>query len=103
MPTAASIVFTSPLFGEPRIDQATAATSGGTNRGSRLAAAISPLHGVSVRTTTHEKVRPMTAASAVPPMQATSELARARWTFGLARTVVKFSIDRLKLLNPSTT
>ena len=80
-----------PVRGEARIDQATAATSGGTNSGSMLAAAMKPLQGVLVRTTTQEKVRPMTTASAVPPPQAISELASARWTLGLARTVTKFA------------
>ena len=92
-----------PVFGEARIDQATAATSGGTNSGSMLAAAMKPLHGVLVRTTTQEKVRPMTTASAVPPPQAISELASARWTLGLARTVTKFASERSKTPNPSTT
>ena len=77
-------VLSRPVRGEARIDQATAATSGGTNSGSMLAAAMKPLQGVLVRTTTQEKVRPMTTASAVPPPQAISELASARWTLGLA-------------------
>ena len=92
-----------PVFGEARIDQATAATSGGTNSGSMLAAAMKRLHGVLVRTTTQEKVSPMTTASAVPPPQAISELASARWTFGLPRTVMKLSNDRSKTPKPSTT
>ena len=79
-----------PVFGEARIDHATAATSGGTNSGIMLAAAMKRLHGVSVRTTTQENVSPMTTASAVPPPQAISELASARWTLGLPRTVMKF-------------
>ena len=91
------------MRGEARIDQATAATSGGTNSGSMLAAAMKPLQGVLVRTTTQEKVRPMTTASAVPPPQAISELASARWTLGLARTVTKFASEMLKTPNPSTT
>ena len=49
------------------------------------------LHGVLVRTTTHENVSPMTTASAVPPPQAISELASARWTLGLPRTVMKLA------------
>src|SRR6185312_1195789 len=83
-----------PDFGEPRIDHATAATSGGTNSGSKLADAISRLHGVLVRTTTQENVSPMTTASAVPPPQAISELASAACTFGLPSTAVKFASDR---------
>ena len=79
------------MRGEARIDQATAATSGGTNSGSMLAAAMKRLQGVLVRTTTHEKVSPITTASAVPPAQAISELASARWTFGLPRTVMKLA------------
>ena len=64
---------------------------------------MKPLQGVSVRTTTHEKVRPMTTASAVPPPQAISELASARWTLGLARTMMKLSSERSNMPNPSTT
>ena len=92
-----------PVRGEARIDQATAATSGGTNSGSMLAAAMKRLHGVLVRTTTQEKVSPMTTASAVPPAQAISELASARWTFGLPRTVMKLANDRSNMPKPSTT
>ena len=64
---------------------------------------MKPLQGVLVRTTTHEKVRPMTTASAVPPPQAISELASARWTLGLATTVAKFASEMSKTANPSTT
>src|SRR3954471_14059426 len=98
-----SMVLSRPVFGEASSDHATAATSGGTNSGIRLTAAMKRLHGVSVRTTTHEKVSPMTTASAVPPPQAISELASARWTLGLPRTVTKFLSDRSKTPNPSTT
>src|SRR6476661_11195661 len=103
MPNHLKTVLISPVLGEPRITQATPATSGGTNSGSMLAAAMKRLHGVLVRTTTHEKVSPMTTASAVPPAQAISELASARCTFGLARTVTKLASDRLKTPKPSTT
>src|SRR4029453_14142984 len=78
------IVLTRPDFGEPRIDQATPATSGGTNSGIKLTAATKPRPGVLGRTTIQEKVSPMITASAVPPAQAISEFASARWTFGLA-------------------
>ena len=91
MPAAARNVLSSPVFGDARIDQATAATSGGTNSGSMLAAAMKPLQGVLVRTTTHEKVSPMTTASAVPPAQAISELASAACTLGLPSTVTKLA------------
>ena len=64
------IVLSSPVFGDARIDHATAATSGGTNSGIMLTAEMKPLQGVSVRTTTHENVSPMITASAVPPPQA---------------------------------
>src|ERR1044072_2553111 len=93
MPAQASIVLSRPVFGEARIDHATAATSGGTNSGIMLTAEMKPLHGVSVRTTTQENVSPMMTASAVPPPQAISELASARWTFGLPRTVMKFESE----------
>ena len=97
------MVLSRPVFGEARIDHATAATSGGTNSGIMLTAEMKPLHGVLVRTTTQENVSPITTASAVPPPQAISELASARWTFGLPRTVMKFVSDRSKTPNPSTT
>ena len=45
----------------------------------------------------------MTTAKAVPPAQAISELAGARWTLGLPRTVTKLASDRSKTPNPSTT
>ena len=93
----------SPLLGDARTAHATAATSGGTNSGSMLAAEMKPLQGVLVRTTTHEKVRPMTTASAVPPPQAISELASATWTLGLPSTVMKFANERLNTPKPSTT
>src|SRR3954463_1588829 len=92
-----------PDLGEPRIDQATPATSGGTNSGIRLAAAMKRRHGVLVRTTIQENASPIATASAVPPAQATSELISARWTLGLARTVRKLSKERLKPAKPSTT
>src|SRR5262245_66306398 len=92
-----------PDFGEPRIDQATPATSGGTNSGIRLAAATKPRHGVLVRTTIQENVSPMMTASAVPPVQAINELASARCTLGLARTVRKLASDRSNTPKPSTT
>src|SRR3954451_12328801 len=103
MPIQFRMVLRRPDFGEARIDHATAPTSGGTNSGIMLAAAMKRLHGVSVRTTTQEKVRPITTASAVPPAQAISELASARWTFGLPRTVMKFESERSKTAKPSTT
>src|SRR5467141_584129 len=80
------MVLISPDFGEPRIDQAMPATSGGTNSGIRLAAATKPRHGVLVRTTIQENVSPMMTARAVPPVQAISELASARCTLGLPST-----------------
>src|SRR5262245_7382210 len=103
MPKPASKVLRRPVFGEARIDQATAATSGGTNRGNMLTAAMKPLQGVLVRTTTQEKVKPMTTASAVPPPQATSELTSAACTLGLARTLAKFASEISKTPKPSTT
>src|ERR1044072_2220405 len=94
MPAQASMVLSRPVLGEARIDHATAATSGGTNSGIMLTGELKHLRGVPVRTTTHENVNPMITASAVPPPQAISELASARWTFGLPRTVMKFVRDR---------
>src|SRR2546423_11717392 len=97
------MVLMRPDFGEPRIDQATPATSGGTNSGIRLTAATKPRHGVFVRTTIQEKVSPITTASAVPPVQAISEFANAPWTLGLPRTVTKLASERSNTPNPSTT
>ena len=91
MPILARMVFSSPVFGDPRIAQATPPTSGGTNSGSIPAAAISPFSGVSVRTTIQAKASPITTATAVPPVQATSEFARAKWTFALPSTAMKLA------------
>ena len=79
----------SPVRGDPSITQATPATSGGTNSGSSPAVAITPLHGVFVRTTIQAKARPIETASAVPPVQAMSELASASPTLGLTSTDAK--------------
>src|SRR5258708_27563256 len=97
------MVLISPDFGEPRIDQATPATSGGTNSGIRLAAATKPRHGVLVRTTIQENVSPMMTARVGPPVQAISELASARCTIGLPRTVTKLASERSHTPNPTTT
>ena len=56
------MVLIRPVFGEPRIAQATPATSGGANSGRMLAAAIKPLNGVLVRTTIQENSSPITTA-----------------------------------------
>ena len=92
-----------PVFGEPRMVQATPATSGGANSGSMLAAAIKPLNGVLVRTTIQENPNPITTAIRVPPPQATSVLNSASATLGLASTARKLAIDRWFRLKPSTT
>src|SRR5713101_3182064 len=97
------IVLMRPDFGEPRIDQATPATNGGTNSGIKLAAPMKRFQGVLVRTTIQENASPIATASAVPPVQAMSEFIRARWTLGLARTVRKLSRERSNAPNPSTT
>jgi hypothetical protein len=91
MPVHLIMVLSRPVFGERGSTMRPPPTSGGTNSGIMLTAAMKRLHGVSVRTTTHEKVSPMSTASAVPPPQAISELASAQWTFGLPRTVMKLS------------
>src|SRR5262249_57493399 len=85
------------------ITQATPATSGGTNSGIMLTAAMKPLHGVLVRTTIQEKASPIASASAVPPPQAISELASASSTFGLVSTAVKLSTEAFSPASPSTT
>src|SRR6516165_1294258 len=77
-PAHAIMVLIRPDLGEPRLDQATPATSGGPNS-------------------------PITTASAVPPAQAISELASALWTLGLPRTVMKLASERSNTPNPSTT
>src|SRR5262245_62962720 len=97
------IVLMRPDSGEPRLDQPTPATSGGTNSGMTLAAATKPRQGVLVRTTIQEKVSPITTASAVPPVHAISELASARCTLGLPRTLMKLVSERSKTPKPSTT
>ena len=52
------MVLIRPVLGEPRMAQATPATSGGANSGRMLAAAIKPLNGVLVRTTIQENSKP---------------------------------------------
>ena len=92
-----------PVFGEPRMVQATPATSGGANSGRMLAAAMNRLHGVLVRTTIQENASPITTATAVPPPQAISVLNNASPTFGLLSTVMKLSRESRATLMPSTT
>ena len=96
-------VLISPVLGEPRIDQATPATSGGANSGRMLAAAIRPLNGVLVRTTIQENNSPIATAIAVPPPQAISVLSSASATLGLVSTVRKLATDKPLRLMPSTT
>src|SRR5215472_2975627 len=102
-PAHLKTVLISPVFGEPRIDQATPATSGGANSGRILAAAMKPRNGVLVRTTIQENVSPIATAISVPPPQQTSVLNSASATFGLVRTVRKLLIERWLRLKPSTT
>ena len=97
------MVLMRPVFGEPRMAQATPATSGGANSGRMLAAAMKPLNGVLVRTTIQENASPITTAIKVPPPQAISVLNSASATFGLASTVRKLVIDRWRSQKPSTT
>ena len=78
-------------MGEPRIVQATPATSGGTNSGSMLAAAMKRLHGVLVRTTIQEKVSPITTAISGAAAAGDQRVDQRLATFGLASTVMKFS------------
>src|SRR6267142_1464312 len=102
-PAHLNTVLINPVFGEPRMDHATPATSGGANSGRMLAAAIKPRNGVLVRTTTQENNRPIATAITVPPAQTISVLASASPTFGLVITVRKLVIDRCFRLMPSTT
>src|SRR5579864_2252064 len=97
------MVLIRPVLGEPRIDQATPATKGGVNSGRMLAAAMSRLNGVLVRTTIQENVNPIATAIAVPPVQATIVFNSAPATFGLISTVMKFATERWRRLKPSTT
>src|ERR1017187_3497409 len=97
------MVLIRPVFGDPRMVQATPATNGGANSGRILAAAMKPLNGVLVRTTIQENASPITTAIKVPPPQATSVLNSASATFGLASTVRKLVIERWLRLKPSTT
>ncbi len=105
MPSHLSAMLSSPVLGEPRMPQATPATSGGTNSGIMLAPAMKRLAGVLVRTTIHEKASPIATASTVPPPHAARALKKARWTFSLPSTSTKWKCltDGLKLPNPSTT
>src|SRR5215475_8998693 len=103
MPNHFSTVLIRPVFGDPSITQATPATSGGTNSGIMLTAAMKPLHGVLVRTTIHENASPIASASAVPPPQAINEFASASCTLGLASTVMKLASEGRRLARPSTT
>src|SRR4030081_1205163 len=96
------MVLMRPVLGEPRIAQATPATSGGANSGRMLAAEIKPLNGVLVRTTIQENASPITTATRVPPPQAISVLNSASATFGLTRTARKLAIERWLRLKPST-
>src|SRR5665213_2341407 len=97
------MVLMRPVFGEPRMLQATPATSGGANSGRILAAAMKPLQGVLVRTTIQENASPITTATIVPPPQAISVLKSASPTFGLPSTVTKLAIESRVTLKPSTT
>src|SRR3984957_11680023 len=97
------MVLIRPVFGEPRMLQATPATKGGANSGRMLAAAIKPLNGVLVRTTIQENASPMTTAIRVPPPQAISVLNSASATLGLTSTARKFVTDKWRKLKPSTT
>src|SRR3954471_13478612 len=97
------MVLIRPVFGEPRIAQATPATKGGANSGRMLAAAMNPLNGVLVRTTIQENASPITTAIRVPPPQAISVLISASATLGLASTTRKLATDRWRRLKPSTT
>ena len=67
------------------------------------AAAMKPLHGVLVRTTTHENVSPITTASSVPPPQAISELASATCDVWIAEHGDEVVSERSSTPNPSTT
>src|ERR1700686_1911936 len=97
------MVLIRPVLGEPRMLQATPATSGGANSGRMLAAAIKPLNGVLVRTTIHENASPITTAIKVPPPQAISVLNSASATLGLTSTVRKLAGDSGARTKPSTT
>jgi hypothetical protein len=66
-------------------------------------AAMNRRKGVLVRTTIHEKARPMVTAKAVPPAQAQSELRMAAWTLGFSSTVMKLCPEGRKALRTSTT
>src|ERR1700709_675081 len=94
MPALAANRFNRPVFGEPRMLQATPATRGGNDGRSMPVLAIRPLHGVLVRTTTQENDKPINTATIVPPPQAISEFANALPTFGLVATVRKLLIDK---------
>src|ERR1700710_2224012 len=93
-PAHLNMVLIRPVLGDPRMVQATPATSGGANSGSMLAAAIKPLNGVLVRTTIQENASPITTAIRVPPPQAINVLNSASATLGLTSTVRKLVTER---------
>src|ERR1700710_2999571 len=93
-PAHLNMVLISPVLGDPRIAQATPATSGGANSGRILAAAMKPLNGVLVRTTIQENNSPIATAIRVPPPQAIRVFSRASATLGFASTVRKLVTER---------
>src|SRR5665213_4165215 len=98
-----NMVLISPVLGEPRMVQATPATSGGANSGSTLVAAMNRLKGVLVRTTIQENASPIVTAISVQPAQISSVLNSASATLGLTSTARKLAIERCLRLKPSTT
>src|SRR5262249_41144819 len=102
-PAHAIMVLIRPDLGEPRIDQATPATSGGTNSGIKLAAGTKAGHGVWVRTADQGKAGASHGVRGGTGEKANSELASALWTLGLPRTVMKLASERSNTPNPSTT
>src|SRR3546814_953977 len=71
-----------PVLGDPRIDHAIPATSGGINSGMMLTASIVRRNGVFVRAVTQEKNNPKKTASTVPPKHTTHVLRNALITLG---------------------
>src|ERR1700712_397226 len=101
MPAALSPVFIRPVVGEPRIDQATAPTSGGRKSGVSPAVSTSFLNGVFVRATIQAKRSPITSDTKVEQRPITSELLSAVRIVGSARTSTKFESEAEPSWSPS--
>ena len=88
------MVLIRPVLGEPRMAQATPATSGGANSGRMLAAAMKPLNGVLVRTTIQENASPITTAISGAAAAGDQRVEQRLGDIRVASTVRKLAIER---------